>query len=110
MIIHLYLCCTDVVDAGDITRGDIERMSTVRALVDTVRKQVELMLAEDEEVEESVVFREVDSYNVEELVEENRLHHRQLRVACKQHDQHITLLSTGNTQHFHIWAVFYCDK
>ena len=60
-------------------------MSTVRALEDAVRKQVELMFAEDQEVDESVVFREVDLNNVEELVEENRLHHRQLRIACEQH-------------------------
>ena len=90
VIIHLYLCITDIINAGDSTRGDIERMSTVRALVDAVRKQIEFVFTEDEEVEESVVFREVDSYNMEELVDKNRLHHRQLRVACKQHVQHVT--------------------
>ena len=94
MTVHLYVSWTDVINAGDVTRGDVERMSTVRASVDPVRKLVELTFVEDEEVDESVVFGNVDSYNAQELVEKNRLHHRQLRVAYKHIVQHrpITLI------------------
>jgi len=89
---YLHFERTDVADAGDIRRRHVERMSTVTALEDAVRKQVDFVLAEDEEVDESVVLRNVDSYNVQELVEENRLHHRQLRVAYKREARRITSL------------------
>ena len=89
---YLHFERTDIADAGDIRRGHIEWMSTVTALEDAVRKQVDFVLAEDEEVDESVILGNVDSYNVQELVEENRLHHRQLRVAYKREARRITSL------------------
>ena len=55
---------TDDIDAGDITRGDTERVPTVRALVDAIRKKVEFTLAEDQIVNESIVLGKVDSYNM----------------------------------------------
>ena len=111
----LYVERTDVADAGDIRRGHVERMSTVTALEDAVRKQVDFVLAEDEEVDESVVLGNVDSYNVQELVEENRLHHRQLRVAYKRQARRITSLLVLYIVRLSPVSVtcvlsFYCDE
>ena len=55
---------TDEIDAGDITRGDIERVATIRALVDAIRKKVEFTLAEYQIVNESIVLVNVDSHNM----------------------------------------------
>ena len=63
-------------------------MSPVRALVDAIRKKIEFALAEDQIVNESIVFGNVDSYNMQELMECNRLHHRQLWVSYRKYAQH----------------------